>query len=118
MVLVYLMGVADILAAFMLLTGFRSDILVIFVAAILLIKGIPSFMRFNLILYLFGSIDLLTVLILSQGTLLISLAVTVGILILLKGVISFWQIDLFKDTVVGITHSVYRILKRMKKYFR
>jgi hypothetical protein len=62
MVLVYLMGIADIFAAAMLVTGFKPELVLYFTIAMLLIKGIASFWgRFNPSLYVLGAADLLAI---------------------------------------------------------
>jgi len=116
MVLVYLMGIADLLAAFMLLAGIRIELLLIFTIVILLIKSVSSFYgHVNLMLYAFGIIDLVSIIALLQPSIIESFLTVIGIIMLFKGIISFLQIELFRENSVGILHYFYKKTKRQFK---
>lgn len=115
MVLVYLMGLADIFAAIMLVTGLRIDLILYFTIAMLAMKGIASFYgRINPVLYIMGAADLLAIVLLWQGTLW-QLGSIIVMIMVAKGLISFWEIDLYRNTAINIIHVVYSIFKHVKK---
>jgi len=111
MVLVYLMGIADIFAAVMLVTGLRAELILYFTIAMLAVKGITSFYgRFNPIMYVLGAADLLAIVMLWQGSLW-QIGNVVVFVMVVKGLISFWEINLFRNTAVNAIYVVYRIFR-------
>ena len=115
MVLVYLMGLADIFAAVMLTTGLRLDFILYFTIAMLAIKGIMSFYgRFNPIMYMMGGADLLAIVFLWQSMSFGSIGSVIVLIMVAKGLISFWEIDLYRNTVVNGVFALYNVFRHAK----
>ena len=115
MVLVYLMGLADIFAAIMLTTGLRLDFILYFTIAMLGMKGIASFYgRLNPIMYVMGGADLLAILLLWQSMSLGSLSGIIILIMVGKGLVSFWEIELYRNSAINLIFAVYRTFVNVK----
>jgi hypothetical protein len=102
MVFVYLMGLADIFAAGMIVSGLRLDLMLYFTIAMLGLKGVSSFLKPNPILYVMGTLDLVAIALLLS---IFSFGSFTGLLVLfiaVKGLISFWDIAPLRNSVIAL----------------
>ncbi|MCD6547639.1 MAG: hypothetical protein J7K22_03760 [Nanoarchaeota archaeon] len=105
------MGIADIFAAILLITGLKPSFLLAFTASVLGVKGILSFLgRFNLPLYFLGLIDILAVLILLFNINLGIFGIFILLVILFKAFISFWSLKALREFVLTISYIAYKII--------
>jgi hypothetical protein len=116
---VYIMGLADLFTAFMLVTGIKPSIILLFTAAILASKAIPSFLgKPNPILYVLGAADLLALLFLWQGMYIGGVGAIVLMIMLSKAFISFWEMKLLRDStfqmVTLVLHAFSVAIKKTK----
>ena len=109
--LVYLMGLADIFAAIMLVTGFRPSIILPYVVAVLLMKGVASFWsKFNPMLYVLGAIDIVAIFMLWNGVFSGSFGIALVGLMVFKGFISFWQLESLRNGTFLTAYTIFSIL--------
>ncbi len=109
--LVYLMGIADIFAAIMLLTGLRPSIIMPYVAAVLLIKGFSSFWnKPNPTLYVLGAADFIALFMLWNGVFSGNLGIALVGLMAFKGFISFWQLDALRNGTFWTAYATFSVL--------
>lgn len=111
--LVYLMGLADIFAGIMFVTGVRPHLIMLFVASFLLMKGTASFLgKPNWKLYILGSTDIAALLLLWNMSILGGATPFVLVVLLFKGFVSFWNLKALRNFSLEITHTIYGIAKR------
>lgn len=106
--LVYLMGLTDIFAAMMLVTGIKPQFILIFTIALLAFKGLSSFMaKPHPLLYVMGGADLVAIILLWQGMVLGNIGTVVLLVMLFKGFISFWELKLLRNATLNIAYLFY-----------
>ncbi len=109
--LVYLMGLADIFAAIMLLTGLRPSIIMPYVVAVLLIKGVTSFWNnLNPTLYVLGAADIIAIFMLWNGVFSGNVGIVLVGLMAFKGFISFWQLDALRNGTFLTVYTIFSVL--------
>ena len=110
--LVYLMGLTDIFAAIMLVTGIKPQFILIFTIALLAFKGISSFTaKPHPLLYIMGGADLFAIILLWQGMVLGNIGTAVLLVMLFKGFISFWELKLLRNATLNIAYLFYMGIK-------
>lgn len=108
---VYLMGLADIFAAIMILTGLRPSIIMPYVVAVLLIKGFSSFWsKPNPTLYILGAADFLALFLLWNGVFSGNIGIALVGLMAFKGFISFWQLDALRNGTFWTAYTIFSVL--------
>ena len=111
--LVYLMGLTDIFAAIMLVTGIKPSFILTLTIALLFAKGIASFFgKFNLLLYVLGAADLLAIVLLWQGMVLGNIGIMVLGIMLFKGFISFWQLEPLRNAVLLPSYVLTKLINK------
>ncbi len=109
--LVYLMGLADIFAAVMLVTGIRPSIILPYVVAVLLIKGVSSFWNnLNPTLYVLGAADILTIFLLWNSAFLGNFRTAILAILVFKGFISFWQLKALRNGTFLTFYTIFSAL--------
>ncbi|MCD6575600.1 MAG: hypothetical protein J7K73_00375 [Nanoarchaeota archaeon] len=109
----YLMGLADIFVAGMLITNFKPTFLLAFSILFLLVKGILSFSgRPNVFLYIFGGVDLIAVLMLLTNISLGYFGLIILVIMVFKGFISFWKLKFIRDLTLAMVYIPYLLAVR------
>jgi len=120
--LVYLMGLTDIFAAIMLVTGLRPSLILTYTISFLFIKGIASFFgKPNFMLYIMGGADLISILLLWKGMVLGYMGTAVLFVMLFKGFISFWELKALRNVTLNVIYLFYKafgfVIKTSKSEF-
>ncbi len=110
--LVYLMGLADIFASIMLITGARPHTIMLFVISFLFIKGTASFLgRPNWKLYILGATDIVAIFFLWKGAIFGSIGLLILAIMLFKGFISFWNLKSLRNFSLNLFYIIYIFAK-------
>lgn len=110
MVFVYLMGIADILAAVMLLTGARPEFMLKFAVAMLIYTAIFSFVRPSFFIA-FSALGNLTVSgILLNAISIGNIAPYIVVFQLFKGYLSFWELNFVRNFTIGAVYVSGKLL--------
>jgi len=110
--IVYLMGLTDIFAALMLVTGIKPQFILIFTIALLAFKGISSFTaKPNPLLYIMGGADVVAIVLLLYGMVLGNVGTAVLMIMVFKGFLSFWELKPLRNATLNLIYMIYFVGK-------
>ena len=110
MVLVYIMGIADILAAFMLLTGVRTEKIMYFAIFMLAYTAFFAFVRPSPGIILGAFVNIFAIVLLLNLVPFGNIAGTIVAMQLFKGFVSFWELAAVRNFAIGLFYITGKLI--------